>query len=57
MIAKTQIEVLTLMGEILKQMQESQAMGISQTSYYIEGVNLNDLFASSLNCISGCTMR
>lgn len=44
MIAKTQIEVLTLIGEILKQMQESQAMRINQASYYIDNVGLNDLF-------------
>lgn len=43
-MTKTQIEVLTLIGEILKQMQQSQAMGIGQTSYYIENVRLNDLF-------------
>lgn len=44
MIAKTQIEVLTIIGDILKQMQESQALGVSQSSYYIENVGLNDLF-------------
>lgn len=41
---KTQIEVLSIVGDILNQMQESQKLGIKQTSYYIDNVELNDLF-------------
>jgi DNA mismatch repair ATPase MutS len=41
---KTQIEVLSLIQDIMNQMQESQKAGISAASYYIDNVELNDLF-------------
>lgn len=44
MNTKTQLEVLSIIKDIIEQMKESNSKGIARVSYYIENVELNDVF-------------